>query len=91
MAPHISDGFQGEARSPFNLLESDLSCPSPGSWSRDMSRFLLVFAAISFFAAPPCAEAQIVRRIIGHAVAGKAVKSITGQDKDASGKEAFFR
>lgn len=47
----------------------------------------MALAAISFLSAPPHAEAQIVRHIIGHAVAGKAVKSILGQDKDA-GKDA---
>lgn len=33
------------------------------------------------------AEAQIVRRIIGHAIAGKAIRSLTGKDSQ-TGTEA---
>lgn len=53
-----------------------------------MPGFLAIAAAAGFFITASAAEAQIVRRIIGHAVAGKAVKSIIGQDKDASGQDA---
>jgi hypothetical protein len=52
-----------------------------------MFKILAIAAAAGFFVAASAADAQIVRRIIGHAVAGKAVKSIIGQDKDASGQD----
>jgi hypothetical protein len=35
----------------------------------------------------PAAQAQIVRRVIGHAIAGKAIRSLTGKDSQ-TGTEA---
>lgn len=42
---------------------------------------LLALFMSGLLAAP--ADAQIVRRIIGHAIAGKAIRSITGADPGA--------
>jgi hypothetical protein len=53
-----------------------------------MVRILAIVAVAGVIVSASTAEAQIVRRIIGHAVAGKAVKSILGEDKGASGQDA---
>jgi hypothetical protein len=45
------------------------------------TRLLSALFVSGLFAFP--ADAQIVRRIIGHAIAGKAIKSITGADPGA--------
>ena len=53
-----------------------------------MRGFVAAVAAVGFLATTTVAEAQVVRRIIGHAVAGKAVKSILGKDQEDPGKDA---
>ncbi len=48
--------------------------------------FLLALLSCGCFA--PAADAQIVRRIIGHAIAGKALRTIVGKDQSAESENA---